>query len=66
VSQTGDHRDADQQALLGLLPPDGSPADSTEIRSRLGWVANGQGFCLEVDARSQDVTITVSGPVGNA
>jgi hypothetical protein len=37
VSQTGDHRDADEQALLGLLPADGSPADSTEIRSRLGW-----------------------------
>ena len=35
VRQTGDHRDADEQALLGLLPADGSPADSTEIRSRL-------------------------------
>jgi len=39
VRQTGDHRDADEQALLGLLPADGSPADSTEIRSRLGWDA---------------------------
>lgn len=37
MSQTGDHRDADEQALLGLLPADGSPADSTKIRSRLGW-----------------------------
>lgn len=37
MSQTGDHRDADEQALLGLLPADGSPADSTEIRTRLGW-----------------------------
>jgi len=37
VSQTGDHRDADEQALLGLLPADGGPADSTQIRSRLGW-----------------------------
>ncbi len=37
MSQTGDHRDADEQALLGLLPADGSPADSTQIRSRLGW-----------------------------
>lgn len=37
MSQTGDHRDADEQALLGLLPADGSPADSTQIRTRLGW-----------------------------
>ena len=37
MSQTGDQRDADDQALLGLLPADGSPADRTEIRSRLGW-----------------------------
>jgi hypothetical protein len=29
-------------------------------------VANSQGFRLEVDARTQDVTITVSGPAGNA
>jgi hypothetical protein len=153
VSQTGDQRDADEQALLGLLPADGSPADRTEIRSRLGWdseryaracvrleeqayvlsgqgrgesvcrdltavppefrpacgrpgshvivrqvpvtiphalcdltgvtlsypghggatvtapgsgVGNSKGFRLEVDARTQDVTITVSGPAGNA
>jgi len=153
VSQTGDYRDADEQALLGLLPADGSPADSTEIRSRLGWdteryaracvrleeqgyvlsgqgrgesvcrdltavppefrpacghpgsrvivrqvpvtiphalcdltgvtlsypghggaavtapgymVANSKGFRLEVDAHSLDVTVTVSGPAGNA
>ena len=39
MSQTEDHRDADAQALLGLLPADGSPADSTEIRTRLGWDA---------------------------
>ncbi len=37
MSQTGDHRQADEQAVLGLLPPDGNPADSKEIRSRLGW-----------------------------
>jgi hypothetical protein len=37
VSQTGDHRDADEQALLELLPTDGSSADSTRIRTRLGW-----------------------------
>lgn len=37
MSQTGDHREADEQAVLGLLPPDGNPADSKEIRSRLGW-----------------------------
>jgi hypothetical protein len=153
VSQTGDQRDADEQALLGLLPADGSPADRTEIRRRLGWdseryaracvrleeqgyvlsgpgrgqsvgrdltavppefrpacgrpgsrvvvrqvpvtiphalcdltgvtlsypgrggavvtapgsgVANSKGFRLEVDPRTQDVTITVSGLAGNA
>jgi hypothetical protein len=37
VSQAGDYRDTDEQALLGLLPADGSPADSTQIRTRLGW-----------------------------
>ena len=37
MSQTGDHRDADEQVLLELLPADGSSADSTQIRTRLGW-----------------------------
>ena len=37
MSQAGDYRDTDEQALLGLLPADGSPADSTQIRTRLGW-----------------------------
>jgi hypothetical protein len=37
VSQAGDYRDTDEQALLELLPADGSPADSTQIRTRLGW-----------------------------
>ena len=31
--------DEDEPALLELLPADGSPADSNEIRSRLGWNA---------------------------
>ena len=31
--------DEDERALLELLPADGSPADSNEIRSRLGWNA---------------------------
>lgn len=35
----GDHRDEDEQAVLGLLPADGSPADSSEVRGRLGWDA---------------------------
>ncbi len=63
VRQTGDHRDADEQALLGLLPADGSPADSTEIRSRLGWDAEryasacvrleAQGFVLSGQGRGE-------------
>jgi hypothetical protein len=38
VRQTGP-LDGDEHALLGLLPADGSPAASTEVRSRLGWDA---------------------------
>ena len=63
MRQTGDHRDADEQALLGLLPADGSPADSTEIRSRLGWDAEryasacvrleAQGFVLSGQGRGE-------------
>ena len=63
MSQTGDHRDADEQALLGLLPADGSPADSTQIRSRLGWDAEryasacvrleAQGFVLSGQGRGE-------------
>ena len=65
MSQTGDHRDADEQALLGLLPADGSPADSTEIRTRLGWdteryaSARGrleeQGYVLSGPGRGESV-----------
>jgi len=65
VSQTADHRDADQQALLGLLPADGSPADSTQTRSRLGWDAERwasacvrleeQGYVLSGQGRAQSV-----------
>jgi hypothetical protein len=31
--------DEDEVALLALLPADGAPADSNEIRGRLGWGA---------------------------
>jgi hypothetical protein len=65
VTQTGDHRDADEQALLGLLPADGSPADSTQIRSRLGWDAERyasacvrleeQGYVLSGQGRGESV-----------
>ena len=146
--------DEDEVAVLALLPADGAPADSNEIRGRLGWkaeryasacarleergyivagqrqsktvgrdltavppefrtacgrpgsgvtvrqvpvtvrhalcdltgvilsypgrggavvpdspgsgVANSQGFQVQVDAHTQDVTVTVSGPAGNA
>jgi hypothetical protein len=31
--------DEDEVALVALLPADGAPADSNEIRGRLGWAA---------------------------
>ena len=52
MRQTGDHRDTDEQALLGLLPADGSPADSTELRRRLGWDAERYASaCLRLEER---------------
>jgi hypothetical protein len=154
VGQHGHAPDKDEVALLALLPADGAPAGSNEIRGQLGWeaeryasacarleergyivagkgegktvgrdltavppefrpacgqpgsdvtvrqvpvtvphalcdltgvilsypgrggaavpdspgsgVANSQGFQVQVDAHTQDVTVTVSGPAGNA
>jgi hypothetical protein len=41
---------ADEQALLALLPVDGSPADSMEIRRRLGWDAERYaGTCVSLE-----------------
>jgi hypothetical protein len=39
VEQADQALDEDQLALLALLPADGAPADSKEIRDRLGWEA---------------------------
>lgn len=154
MGQAGRRHDEDERALLGLLPADGSPVSSEEIRRQLGWdvqrysgartrledagylprgrgpgeticrdlaavpqefrpacghpgahvtvrqvpvtvphaacdltgvsvsypgrggatvpadagvaIANSMGFCLEVDSRTLDVTITVTGSPGNA
>jgi hypothetical protein len=152
VGHAGYAPDEGEVALLALLPADGAPADSNEIRGQLGWeaerfasacarlqergyigagkgqvvgrdltavppefrpacgrpgsdvtvrrvpvtvphalcdltgvilsypgrggaavpdapgsgVANSQGFRVQVDAHTQDVTVTVSGPAGNA
>ncbi len=154
MGQPGHAPDEDEVALLALLPADGAPAGSNEIRGQLGWeaeryaracarleergyivagkgqaktagrdltavppefrpacgrpgsdvtvrqvpvtvphalcdltgvilsypghggaavpdspgsgVANSQGFQVQVDAHTQDVTVTVSGPAGNA
>jgi hypothetical protein len=50
VRRPGDHREADERALLGLLPADGSPADSKQIRSRLGWDAERYaGACVRLE-----------------
>lgn len=52
MTPTGDGPDADEQALLGLLPPDGSMADSREIRRRLGWDAERYAMaCLRLEER---------------
>jgi hypothetical protein len=37
VGQADHALDEDEVALLALLPADGAPADSNEIRDRLGW-----------------------------
>jgi hypothetical protein len=39
MAWTGDERDAGEQARLALLPAEGSPVRSAEIRARLGWDA---------------------------
>jgi hypothetical protein len=39
VGQADHAVDEDEVALLALLPVDGAPADSNEIRGRLGWEA---------------------------
>jgi hypothetical protein len=37
LGQAGQLHDADERALLGLLPADGSTASSQKIRRQLGW-----------------------------
>ena len=39
MGQADQALDVDEVALLALLPADGTPADSNEIRGRLGWEA---------------------------
>jgi hypothetical protein len=48
-----DHKpDEDEVALLALLPADGTPEDSSEIRSRLGWEAERYaGACVRLEGR---------------
>jgi hypothetical protein len=48
-----DHKpDEDEVALLALLPADGAPEDSSEIRSRLGWeVERYAGVCVRLEGR---------------
>src|ERR1700691_4781519 len=44
--------DEDEVALLALLPADGAPADSDEIRVRLGWEAERYaGTCARLEER---------------
>ena len=39
MGHAGHALDEDEVALLALLPADGTPADSNEIRGQLGWEA---------------------------
>jgi hypothetical protein len=49
--------DEDEVALLALLPADGAPADSDEIRVRLGWEAERYaGTCARLEERGYIVT----------
>jgi hypothetical protein len=44
--------DEDEVALLALLPADGAPADSDEMRVRLGWTAERYaGTCARLEER---------------
>jgi hypothetical protein len=44
--------DEDEVALLALLPADGTPEDSSEIRSRLSWEADRYaGVCVRLERR---------------
>lgn len=46
--------DEDGRALLGLLPADGSPADSERVRRVLGWTPQRYtGACLRLEEQGQ-------------
>jgi hypothetical protein len=49
----------DEVALLALLPADGAPADSNEIRGRLGWEAERYASAC---ARLEERGYIVAGP----
>jgi hypothetical protein len=50
--------DEDEAALLALLPADGAPADSNEIRGRLGWEAERYArACARLEERGYIVAV---------
>jgi hypothetical protein len=52
VGQADHALDVDEVALLALLPADGAPADSNEIRGRLGWEAERYASaCVRLEER---------------
>ena len=65
MRQAGYQPDEDERALLDLLPADGSPADSNQIRSQLDWDAERyahacisleeQGYVLAGHSRDETV-----------
>jgi hypothetical protein len=52
VGQADHALDEDEVALLALLPADGAPTDSSEIRGRLGWEAERySSVCARLEER---------------
>jgi hypothetical protein len=57
MRQAGYQPNEDEQALLELLPTDGSAADGTQIRSRLDWEAERYGHaCARLEEHGYVLT----------
>jgi hypothetical protein len=59
VGQADHALDEDEVALLALLPADGAPTDSHEVRDRLGWEAERYASAC---ARLEERGYIVAGP----
>jgi hypothetical protein len=62
VGQADHALDEDEVALLALLPADGAPADSNEIRGQLGWEAERYASaCARLEERGYIVAVPGQG-----